>query len=455
MIKALRGTKDILPDEINLWQTIESAGRDIFNLYGYKEARTPIIEEASLFVRSIGDTTDIVQKEMYVFADRGGRNIALRPEATASIVRAYIENSLLNIGGFTKLFYIGPMFRSERPQQGRQRQFYQIGVEAIGSDSPFIDAEIIALAARFLQKLGIEKFQVKLNSLGCQKDKARVMEKYKENLRPHADKLCELCKGRLDKNALRIFDCKEVSCKAIAENFKIGNALCEDCLSHFEKVKAILDSIGIGYTVDNKIVRGLDYYTGTVFEITHEGLGAKDAICAGGRYNNLVKELGGKDIPAIGFAFGMERLVLALQGVAGYKPHATGIEVFVAVAPSQKASSAKTGMNGAGSGFAQANLAREEAMATKPWSFTGDVLYSQAFKLLDSMRSLGISSEIDYEVKSLKAQMRRAEKLSAKFVIIVGDEEFKKGKVVLKNMSNGNQEEVLLDEIASALRASQ
>ncbi|MCX5692850.1 MAG: histidine--tRNA ligase [Candidatus Omnitrophica bacterium] len=414
MIKALRGTKDILPDEIGLWQYIESSGRDIFNIYGYKEIKTPVIEDASLFIRSIGDATDIVQKEMYVFSDRGGRSIALRPEATASIVRAYIENSLFQAGGVSKLFYIGPMFRSERPQQGRQRQFYQIGVEAIGSDNPLIDAEVVALAAGFLEQLGIKKFHIKLNSLGCQKDKISVMERHKKSFKPYLEKLCETCKGRFDKNVLRIFDCKEPSCKTIAENIAVESALCGDCADHFEKVKKGLDIIGIEYAVDYKIVRGLDYYTKTVFEITQNDLGAKDAICAGGRYNNLIKELDGNDTPAIGFAFGMERLALALE--KGSMPHALRprANVFVAVA---------------GEGFC-----------------------GEAFKLLYSLRRSGIAGEIDYDTKSLKAQMRKAEKLGAKFVVILGEEEIKNKKVIVRDMENHSQKEVELEKIIIELR---
>ncbi len=415
MINALRGTKDILPDEISLWQRIEAIGRDIFNIYGYKEIRTPIIEEASLFIRSIGGATDIVQKEMYVFTDRGGRSIALRPEATASIARAYIENSLFQVGGgVSKLFYIGPMFRSERPQQGRQRQFYQIGVEAIGSDNPLIDSEVIALAAGFLEQLGIKKFHVKLNSLGCQKDKISVMERHKESFRPHLEKLCKTCKDRFDKNVLRIFDCKEDACKAIAENIAVESALCGDCTDHFEKVKKGLDMIGIKYAVDHKIVRGLDYYTKTVFEITQDDLGAKDAICAGGRYNNLVKELGGKDMSAIGFAFGMERLALALKQSSSISFQPLAVNVFVAV--------------------------------------TGDALYSEAFKLLDTLRRSGIASEIDYDAKSLKAQLRKAERLGAKFVIILGEEEFERGKLILRDMKNSSQNEMSLSEITAKLK---
>ncbi|MFA5389124.1 MAG: histidine--tRNA ligase [Candidatus Omnitrophota bacterium] len=414
MIKALRGTKDILPDEIGIWRYIESNGRDIFDIYGYNEIRTPVIEEAPLFIRSIGGATDIVQKEMYVFTDRGGRNIALRPEATASIARAYIENSLFQSGGISKLFYIGPMFRSERPQQGRQRQFYQIGVEAIGSDNPFIDAEVIALAAGLLERLGIKKYHVKLNSLGCYKDKAGVIEKYKESFKPFAGELCETCKGRFDKNVLRVFDCKEASCKAIAEKIKTENALCADCAAHFEKVKQYLDAIGIRYEVDTKIVRGLDYYTKTVFEVTQDDLGAKDAICAGGRYNNLIKELGGKDTPAIGFAFGMERLAMVLKQLSAPSLKPPAVNVFIAVA--------------------------------------GEGLGGEAFKLTETLRGAGISSDMDYDAKSLKAQMRKAEKFGVRFVVILGEEEFKRGKVALRDMEKRNQEEVSLSEIITKLK---
>lgn len=413
MIKALRGTRDILPDEIGLWQYIESNGRDIFNIYGYKEIRTPIIEESSLFIRSIGAITDIVQKEMYVFSDRGARSIALRPEATASIARAYIENSLFQRGGVSKLFYVGPMFRSERPQQGRQRQFYQIGVEAIGSDNPFIDAEVIALASGFLERLGIKKFHIKLNSMGCQKDKINAIERHKDSFRPHLEKLCDTCRDRFNKNVVRIFDCKEDACRDIAENVSVESALCCDCAEHFEKVKKGLDMIGVKYSVDHKIVRGFDYYTKTVFEITQDDLGAKDAICAGGRYNNLIKDLDGKDTPAIGFAFGMERLVLTLQKSQEVKGEGWRVDIFVAV--------------------------------------IGETLYGEAFKLLDSLRHSGISSEMDYDVKSLNAQLKRAEKLGAKFVIILGEEEFKSNKVVLKDMEKHSQKEVELGNLITEL----
>lgn len=414
MLKALRGTKDILPADIGIWQHIEDSARDIFTRYAYKEIRTPIIEEASLFIRSIGDTTDIVQKEMYVFSDRGGRTIALRPEATASIVRAYLENSLGQKEGVTKLFYIGPMFRSERPQKGRQRQFYQVGVEAIGSDSPFLDVELITLAVRFLERLGVEHFNLKINSLGCKKDKLEIIEKYRKSIKAHLNSLCSECKTRYNKNVLRIFDCKNTRCREVVKNIELKDLLCKDCTKHFESVKKMLQKLGIAYTVDLKIVRGLDYYTKTVFEIVQEDLGAKDAVCAGGRYNNLVQEMGGGYTPAIGFAFGLERLILSVKGDAS-----------------------------------QLNTSLNVFMAT-----TGEGLYEEAFMLMSSLREKGLSCDIDYERKSLKAQMRRAVKLLARFVIIFGEEEFKEHKLILRDMKNSKQREVGLENIVEEIKSA-
>ncbi len=407
MLKALRGTKDILPNEATFWQQIEASARDIFSIYGYKEIRTPIIEEASLFVRSIGEVSDIVQKEMYDFTDRGGRNIALRPEATASIVRSYLENSIGQKEGFTKLFYIGPMFRSERPQKGRQRQFHQIGVEAIGSDSPLIDVEVILLAVRFLESIGIEDFTLKINSLGCSKDKLKIMEGYRKSIKPHLGTLCNDCNQRYSKNVLRIFDCKDEACRDIVNSIKTENSLCKDCSDHFESVKKTLKKSGINYKIDSKIVRGLDYYTKTVFEITQKDLGAKDAICAGGRYNSLIKDMGGKDTPAIGFAFGIERLALAIKKDASSL--GPSLDVFIAVPDKE--------------------------------------LSPEAFTLVNSLRDKGISCDIDYENKTLKSQMKRSERLSSKFTVIFGGDEFSKGKVVLRNMKNRTQKEIELGKV--------
>ena len=411
MLKALRGTKDILPEDVNMWRKIEDSARNIFSVYGYKEIRTPIIEEASLFVRSIGDGTDIVQKEMYVFSDKGGRIIALRPEATASIVRAYLENSLGQKERFTKLFYIGPMFRSERPQKGRQRQFHQLGVEAIGSDNPFLDAEVTSLAVNFLKRLGVKNFSLKINSLGCQKDKSKIIKKCRKSIEPHLDSLCGECKERYNKNVLRVFDCKNTSCSEVVKDIDFENLMCEDCNNHFESVKKSLEKLGVGYIVDPRMVRGLDYYTRTVFEIAQEDLGTKDAVCAGGRYDNLIEDMGGVDTSAIGFAFGIERLILALRGnVSQSNP---SLDVFIATA--------------------------------------GKDLYEDAFILMNSLRGKGVSCDIDYENRSLKSQLRKAEKLEARFVIIFGQEEFRQHKVVLRDMASRSQKEVRLGDIAQEI----
>ncbi len=411
MLKALRGTKDILPLEAGIWQRIESYSRDIFHRYNYKEIRTPIIEESSLFIRGIGEGTDIVQKEMYVFSDRGERFIALRPEATASIVRSYIENTISKKQRIIKLYYIGPMFRSERPQKGRQRQFHQVGVEAIGSDDSFIDVEVMALAARFLEGLGVKDFTLRINSLGCEKDKKNLIEKSRKNIKAHLDSLCNECKERYKKNVLRIFDCKNDHCREVMRNIKLEGVLCEDCACHFESVKRGLERLKIDYVIDPKIVRGLDYYTKTVFEISQKDLGAKDVVCAGGRYNSLIRKLGGEDIPAIGFAFGIERLILTLRDCNLQTD--VPLDVFIAVAD--------------------------------------DSLYDDAFALMSSLRDKGFSCDMDYEKKALKAQMKKAEKLSSKFVIIFGEEEFKNKRVALKDMQKREQKEVELANITETL----
>ena len=409
MLKALRGTKDILPDEARMWQHIEASSRYIFSIYGYNEIRTPVIEEASLFIRSIGDATDIVQKEMYVFLDRGGRKIALRPEATASVVRSYIENSIGSKEGLSKLFYIGPMFRSERPQKGRQRQFHQLGVEAIGSDDPLLDAEIILLASGLLKKLNIHNFKIKINSLGCKKDKEAILEDHRKAIKPHLKSLCDECKERYKKNVLRIFDCKNPECQKIVANIDASNSLCKDCEDHFKRVKSALDGLKLTYEVDSRIVRGLDYYTKTVFEIVQEDLGAKDAICAGGRYNDLIQDMGGKPTPATGFAFGMERLILAIKD-SDIKS-GPSLNAFIAIVDKDK--------------------------------------FKQGFALLSSLRNKGISCDIDYEGKSLKAQMKKAERFGARFVVVFGGDELKQGKVALRDMAKREQREVGIGEVVT------
>jgi histidyl-tRNA synthetase len=402
-IRALRGTKDLLLKEARLWTTLEARARAVFNAFGYEEIRVPIIEESSLFVRSLGEGTDIVEKQMFTFVDRGERSITLRPEATASVVRAYLENNLINEMGFTKLFYMGPMFRAERPQAGRMRQFHQIGVEAIGSYSPYLDAEVIALIASVLDSIGVTGYSIKINSLGCPSDKKKLAEALRKAVTNNMDKLCDDCKVRYEKNVLRILDCKNDTCKKILrDTFKgTGECLCPDCLSHFETVRKALDGLKINYIVDPYLVRGLDYYTKTTFEVTHKKLGAQDAIGAGGRYDNLVEELGGQPKGACGFAIGIERTVMALAEM----PELTdGIKVFFAT--------------------------------------MGEEEYKIAFNMAMELRAQGISCELDYEGKSLKAQMRAADRLGARYAAIIGGDELKNHSVTLRNMSTKEQKAV-------------
>lgn len=314
-LQALRGTQDILPNDIYKWLYMENIIRDLCALYGYGEIRTPIFEETKLFLRGIGDTTDVVTKEMYTFEDRGGRSITLRPENTASAVRAFLEHKLYGDQGVHKLFYIGSMFRYDRPQAGRYREFHQFGVEILGASSPLADVEVIVLAYRLFQKLGLQNLELRINSIGdknCRNAYKKELISYYESQK---DMLCEDCKQRLYKNPLRLLDCKEDNCKILAKNAPvITNYLCEECHNKFEKVKSGLTALHISYVVDPGLVRGLDYYTNTAFEIQYPPLGAQSAICGGGRYDKLVQEMGGPDVPGIGFAVGLERLLLALEG---------------------------------------------------------------------------------------------------------------------------------------------
>jgi len=411
MFKRVPGTKDILPEEAPLWQRLEEISRSIFSLYNYREIRPPVIEEEKLFNRSLGESAEIVQKQMFVIKNKEDV-YALRPEGTASIVRAYIENSLDKSVGFSKFYYIGPMFRLERPQKGRLRQFHHIGCEAIGSTDASLDVEIIALADTLLKAYEISGYNIKINNLGCVKDKALLNDVLHKELKDKLPKLCDDCKERFKKNTLRILDCKNESCKEVIRNLKVGDThICPECKTHFSKVKEGLDALNIRYEVVPLLVRGLDYYTGTVFEITHSGLGAQDAIGAGGRYNHLVKELSGPDVGAIGFAFGVERLLLTMS------PELR--------APSQ-------------------NLVYLITL--------GDAAKAEGVKLLSQLRKEGICCDTDYEGKSLKGAMRKANDLKAKYVLILGDNEIKNGTVTLKNMEKSEQKEIGLAEISGELK---
>lgn len=403
-IKALRGTKDLLPEEARLWTALEGRARKTFACFGFSEIRTPVIEESSLFVRSIGQGTDIVEKQMFTFLDRGERSITLRPEATASVVRAYLENGLDNDVGFAKLFYIGAMFRAERPQAGRLRQFHQIGVEAIGSYSAYLDAEIIALLGAVLDSFDIIGYKIRLNSLGCAKDKKELSAALRGSLEGKADDLCDDCKVRYEKNVLRILDCKDEKCKnAVRKIFKGTEAcLCPECRAHFDSVRGAMDALKIDYEVDPYLVRGLDYYTKTTFEVTHQKLGAQDAIAAGGRYDNLISDLDGPEKGACGFAIGMERAAMAIRDIP--RPE-KGINIYVAT--------------------------------------IGDEAYKLGFRMTMELRNKGISADIDYEEKSLKAQMRAADKAGARLVALIGEDEIKNHSVTVRDMRTKEQSVIL------------
>jgi histidyl-tRNA synthetase len=411
MFKRIPGTKDILPEEAGTWQAIETTARKIFSLYNYREIRTPLIEEASLFNRTLGSTTEIVQKQMFLIHNQED-TYALRPEGTASIVRSYLENNLDKAAGFTKLYYIGPMFRLERPQKGRLRQFHHIGCEAIGSCQALLDVEVINLAQKLLDSFNITGYKIKINSLGCLKDKQLLSSNLKANLQGKSKELCLDCRERVKNNVLRVLDCKKETCQKIVKAvIPVQSHLCPDCLSHFQEVKNGLTSLTIPFQVEAQLVRGLDYYNRTVFEITHTNLGSQDAIGAGGRYNNLVKELGGPDLGGIGFAFGIERLLLASEGRAENPPK---------------------------------NLVYLITL--------GETAKLAGLKILSQLRNSGIPCDTDYLSKSLKGAMRAANDAGADRVLILGDNELKNNIISLKNMSDSSQKEVALHNLIEELK---
>ncbi len=400
-----KGTNDFMPDEVLSWQYMENILRDLCKQFGYMELRTPIFEDTELFIRGVGDTTDIVQKEMYTFTDQGNRSLTLRPEGTASTVRAYLEHKMFAVSQPTKLYYMGPMFRCEKPQAGRYRQFHQFGVEFFGSNSSAADAEVISLAWEFYQRLGLKGLEVRLNSVGCPNCRPIHRKALQEFLKPHFEELCSSCQSRFEKNPLRILDCKSPVCQKIVENAPTTiDCLCEECQEHFAGVKSYLDAVKIPYHLDPHLVRGLDYYTNTAFEILVTEIGAQSAICGGGRYNGLVKEVGGSNTPGVGFALGMERAFAAMAAQGITLPTKEKFDLY----------------------FAPLN---EEA----------DHL---CFMWLTALRSQGIACEKDYMNRSLKAQMKYADKIHAPYVVIVGDSELADQKAVLRCMANAQQKEI-------------
>lgn len=413
IFKAPSGTKDILPDEASLWQFVEEKAKEIFSAYGYRPIRTPIFENNSLFNRSLGEETEIVKKQMFLI-QRQKETFCLRPEATAAVVRAYLENNLDKTESFLKLYYTGPMFRAERPQKGRLRQFHHIGVEALGSSSPYLDAEIIALSQKILQGLNISGYQININSLGCPQDKQKLSQLLREKLKGKLTKLCADCNQRFSRNVFRILDCKHAGCKQVVNELDLqyNDYLCPDCARHFSIVKNSLNRLNLNYLTNITLVRGLDYYTRTVFEISHPELGAQDALGAGGRYDNLIAELGGPNLGAIGFAYGVERLLL----VTKLQPQsfAKGLNVYIIS--------------------------------------LGDAAQKEGFCLLNALRGQNIAADMDYEDKSLKAQMRRANDVKARFAALLGENELTKQVITLKDMRTGNQEEIPLNAFVDEIK---
>ncbi len=413
MINAPKGTKDVLPDQSHKWQYIENTAREVARVFCLKEVRTPVFEYTELFKRGVGETTDVVGKEMYTFEDKGGRSVTLKPEGTAGVARTFIENGLASSPMPLKTYYITPAFRYERPQAGRLREFHQFGIEIFGSSAPQTDAEVIFAASTFLKKLGV-KARLEINSIGCKSCRAEYNRALKEYFAPHLDEMCETCKTRFDKNPLRMLDCKEEGCKKYTQNApKISDYLCEECAEHFAGVKKLLDNQGLEYTVNPFIVRGLDYYTKTVFEFVSDAIGAQGTVCGGGRYDGLIEQLGGNSLPAIGFGAGIERLLIVMENTGAFIPEAEKPLIYLA------------GMD--------------------------DITREKAFSIAAELRLKGVIAEIDHMSRSVKAQFKYADKLGAKFVAVIGGDELAAGAVNLKNMSDGTQETVYFNDIYTYL----
>jgi histidyl-tRNA synthetase len=414
MINAPRGTNDILPPESAKWNYIENKAKKIFDLYNYEEIRTPIFEYTELFQRGIGEVTDIVEKEMYTFEDKSGRSITLRPEGTASVVRSFLENKIYGQAQPTKYYYIGPMFRYERPQAGRYRQFNQLGVEVFGSKDPMIDAEVINVGMHFLESLGLKKLKLYINSIGCPSCRPNYLNKLKSYLNDNKEELCDDCKNRIDKNPLRVLDCKNDQCQNIINDApKIVAHLCEECEIHFESVKTNLSNLEIDFVIDPKLVRGLDYYTKTAFEVKFEGLGAQDTIFGGGRYDKLAEEIGDKDIPGIGFALGIERLLLTLEKQEINIPIDKSIDIYLTT--------------------------------------IGEKAKTACFEILNEFRKNDIKAEIDYMDRSVGGQMKSADRMNANYTVIIGENELESCKATVRNMKTGDEKEIKLDKLVESI----
>ncbi len=409
-----RGTKDVLPEEIEKWRRLEDSFRGICEQYGFREIRTPIFEHTELFERGVGATTDIVSKEMYTFLDRGKRSITLRPEGTAPVVRALLENNLHKLGLPQKLYYLGPMFRYDRPQAGRFRQFHQLGVEVFGSEEPAVDAEVMALAMNYFTGLGLQDVELHLNSLGCLKCRGNHRNELYGFLKDSVNKLCKTCRERFDNNPMRVLDCKNPDCrKAVRKAPAPVNFLCGECLEHFHKTQDFLHATGVDFVLDDYLVRGLDYYTRTSFEFIVKGIGAQNSIGGGGRYDELVAECGGPRIPGMGFGLGVERILLTLSG----------------------------------QGFRKEQSIRKGAYIVT----AGEELQRDAFILLQFLRGNGIAVEKDYMGRSLRAQLKQADRKGVRYAVILGEEEKKRGTLLIRDMVEGTQKEVCQQEAVKYL----
>ena len=409
--KAPRGTKDVVPQESYKWHYIENKIHDLCRRFGYKEVRIPVFEHTELFERGVGDTTDVVQKEMYTFEDKGGRSITLRPEGTAGTVRCFLENNLYADAQPTKMYYMLSCYRYEKPQAGRLREFHQFGIESFGSPDSSVDAEVISMAITLLKELGVKDLKLYVNSIGCPECRKEYNNKLKDYFNGYIGELCETCKTRLDKNPMRIIDCKVPRCGEIGHNApKILNEQCPECTAHYNKLCNYLDTMGIEYEIDDTIVRGLDYYTTTVFEIKSEGL----VVCGGGRYNGLVEELGGKPTPGVGFGLGLERLLLVLENQGLLPDDNSNVKLYIA------------------------NIGENADMFAQ--------------KLVNELRSEGVSAEKDLMSRSLKAQMKYADKIGAEYTAVIGDDEISAGKITLKNMKTGEQQEVEINKLHDLLK---
>lgn len=413
-ISGVKGFNDILPGEVEKWQHIESTARRIFELYGFSEIRVPVLEKTELFCRSIGDATDIVEKEMYSFQDKGENRVTMRPEGTAGVMRAFIEHKLYALDSVAKLYYMGPMFRYERPQKGRYRQFHQIGAEVTGVNDPKVDAQVLTMLCHFFAELGLAEPALQINSLGCKECRPMYRQILKDYLHTKLDHLCDDCRRRYETNPLRALDCKSAGCMAATQEApSVLDHLCQGCADHFAETRRYLDSVGTAYTINERMVRGLDYYTRTTFELLTGLLGSQGAVAAGGRYDGLISDLGGPQLPGIGFAIGVERVALLLAD----KDFSRCPDLFIAA--------------------------------------LGKPALDEAFRLMSGLQRSGVAVEIDYEGKSLKSQMRRSDKLNSRFTLIIGDDELVAGQGALKNMAAGTQEDVALvvAEIMRKIRA--